>query len=84
MSLEAQVNQILNNFGNVGSDRIIEILTLIQPHLKSEITQEYLQGKIQAVTDSHSDIEKKKICNTLKPYFYWYLQGISNKEGFQS
>jgi len=76
MSLEKQINQILNNFDNIGTDRIIEILTLIKPHLKSNITQEYLQGKIQAISHSNSDIEKKKICNSLKPYFYWYLQGI--------
>ena len=76
MSLEKQINQILNNFDNVESARIIEILTSIQSHLKSEITQEYLRGKIQAVSDSPSEIEKKKFCNTLKPYFYWYLQGI--------
>jgi len=76
MSLENQINQILNNFENVGTDRIIEILVLIKPHLKSNITQEYLQGKIQAISDSTSDVEKKKICDSLKPYFYWYLQGI--------
>lgn len=76
MSLEKQINQILNNFDNVESTRIIELLTLIQPHLKSEITQEYLRGKIQAVSDSSSETEKKKICNILKPYLYWYLQGI--------
>jgi hypothetical protein len=75
MSLEKQVNQILNNFDKVESTRIIEILTSIQPHLKSKITQEYLRGKIQTVADSPSEIEKKKICKTLKPYFYWYLQG---------
>jgi hypothetical protein len=76
MSLENQINQILNNFENVGTDSIIEILTLIRSHLKSNLTQEYLQGKIQAIVDSTSDVEKKKICHSLKPYFYWYLQGL--------
>lgn len=76
MLLEKKINQILNNFDNTNSDKIIEILTQIKPHLKSEITQNYLERKIQAITDAHTDIEKKKMCNNLKPYFNWYLQGI--------
>lgn len=76
MSLEKEIKQILSNFDNVESDKIIEILTQIQPHLKSKITQDYLTGKIQAITGTHSDIEKKKMCDNLKPYFNWYLQGI--------
>ena len=76
MSLENKIKQILNNFDNAESELIIEILTLIRPYLKSAITQDYLKGKIQAITDAHSDIEKKKLCNDLKPYFDWYLQGI--------
>ncbi len=75
MSLENKIKQILNDFDNAESELIIEILTLIQSHLKSEITRDYLKGKIQAITDAHTDIEKKKLCNNLKPYFDWYLQG---------
>jgi hypothetical protein len=74
--LENKIKQILNNFDNAESELIIEILTLIQPHLKSAITRDYLKGKIQAITDTHSDIEKKKLCTDLRPYFDWYLQGI--------
>jgi hypothetical protein len=76
VSLENKIKQILNDFDNAESELIIELLTLIQPHLKSEITRDYLKGKIHAITETHADIEKKKLCNNLKPYFDWYLQGI--------
>ena len=76
MSLQDQVKQILNNFDNVSSDKILEILTQIQPTLKSDITQTYLQGKIQAILGINDNAEKKKLCKNLKPYLDWYIQGI--------
>lgn len=75
MSLHDQVKQILNDFDNVPSDEIIDVLTQIQPYLKSGITQNYLQGKIQAALDINDDSEKKKLCKNLKPYLDWYVQG---------
>ena len=76
MSLHDQVKQVLNDFDNVSSDKILEILTQIQPHLKSNITQTYLQGKIQAILGINDTAEKKKLCKNLKPYLDWYIQGI--------
>ena len=75
MSLQDEVKQILNDFDNTSSDKILEILTQIQPHLKSDITQNYLQGKIHAILGINDKIEKKKLCNNLKPYLDWYIQG---------
>ena len=75
MSLRDKVNQILNDFDNTPSDKFLEILTQIQPHLKSDITQNYLHGKIQAILGITDDAEKKKLCKNLKPYLDWYLQG---------
>lgn len=75
MSLRDEVNQILNDFDNTPSDKFLEILTQIQLHLKSDITQNYLQGKIQAILGINDDVEKKKLCKNLKPYLDWYLQG---------
>ena len=75
LSLRDEVNQILNDFDNIPSDKFLEILTQIQPHLKSDITQNYLQGKIQAILGINDDAEKKKLCKSLKPYLDWYLQG---------
>jgi hypothetical protein len=75
MSLQDEVRQILNDFDSVSSDKILEILTQIQQLLKSDITQNYLQGKIQAILGINDDAEKKKLCKNLKPYLDWYLQG---------
>jgi transcriptional regulator of NAD metabolism len=75
MSLRDEVSQILNDFDNTSSDKLLEILTQIQPHLKSDITQNYLYGKIHVILGINDDTEKKKLCKNLKPYFDWYLQG---------
>ena len=75
LSLRDEVSQILNDFDNTQSDKIIEILTQIQICLKNDITQTYLQGKIQAILGINDDAEKKKLCKNLKPYLDWYLQG---------
>jgi hypothetical protein len=76
LSLPDKVKQILNNFDNASSDEILETLTKIQPTLKSDITRNYLQGKIQGILGINDDVEKKKQCRNLKPYLDWYLQGI--------
>ena len=75
LSLRDEVNQILNDFDNTSSDKFLEILTQIQLHLKSDITQNYLHGKIQVILGITDDVEKKKLCKNLKPYLDWYLQG---------
>lgn len=77
MTLQDQVKEILNDFDNVAPDKIIEILNQIQPHLKSEITQDYLKGKINGVSGMTDEAEKKKFCKTMIPYLDWYLQGNS-------
>ncbi len=76
MSLQDQVKQILNDFDNTSPDKILEILIQIQPTLKSDITQAYLQGKIQAILGISDSAEKKKLCKNLKPYLDWYIQGM--------
>ena len=75
MSLQDQVKQILNDFDNIPSDKILEVLTQIQPYLKSDNTRAYLQGKIQAILGINDSAEKKKLCKNLKPYLDWYIQG---------
>ena len=76
MSLQDQVKQILNDFDNASSDKILEILTQIQPYLTSDLTRTYLQGKIQGILGINDHTERKKLCKNLKPYLDWYLQGI--------
>ena len=76
MSLEVQAKEILENFENTSSEKIIETLNQIQPQFKSELTAEYLKGKIQKVLDSDNEEDKKKQCKALIPYLDWYVQGI--------
>jgi hypothetical protein len=76
MSLEIKVKQILENFEEIPSKEILEILNQIQNQFQNQITQDYLKGKIKAISDTADDNEKKKLCKNLKPYFDWYLQGL--------
>lgn len=76
MSLEIQIKEILENFENSSSEKIIEILEKIRLDLKSQLTSEYLQGKIQKVINAENEAEKKKLCKALTPYLDWYIQGL--------
>lgn len=80
MMSQDEIKQILNDFDNTPTDKILEILSQIRPTLKSDITQSYLQGKIQAILGINDDIEKKKLCKNLKPYIDWYIQGTDQAE----
>ena len=76
MSLNEQVARILENFDGTPSNEIIDVLKQIQPQFKSNLTSEYLDGKIQKIVDVEDESEKKKQCKALTPYFDWYLQGL--------
>jgi hypothetical protein len=76
MSLEDQINQTLDNFENVPSERFLKILNQIKHQFKSELISEYLQGKIQKILDADNEPEKKKQCKALTPYLDWYLSGL--------
>ena len=75
MSLEINVKNIVNNFYEVSSDEFLEILNQIMLEFKSNLTVEYLKGKIQKIVEISSESEKKKQCKLLLPYYDWYLQG---------
>ena len=76
MSLEVQINEILENFENTPSEKIVQVLNQIQPQFKSELTTDYLKGKLQKIVDSNDEADKKKQCKALIPYLDWYLQGL--------
>jgi len=76
MSLEIQVKNIVNNFDDVSSDEFLEILEQIMLEFKSNLTVEYLKGKIQKIVDLPTESEKKKQCKLLLPYYDWYLKGL--------
>jgi hypothetical protein len=76
MSLEIKIKHIMNNFDDVSSDKFLEILDQIMLEFKSDLTTEYLKGKVQKIMDISTESEKKKQCKLLLPYYDWYLQGL--------
>ena len=76
MSLEIKVQNIVNNFENTASDEFLEILEQIMLEFKSNLTVEYLKGKVKKIVELSSESEKKKQCKLLLPYYDWYLQGL--------
>ena len=76
MLLEIKIKNILNNFDSTLSSEFLEILDQIMLEFKSNLTVEYLKGKIQKIMDLPTESEKKKQCKLLLPYFDWYLQGL--------
>ena len=76
MSLEFKIKSILNNFDIVSSNEFLEILDQIMLEFKSNLTVDYLKGKIKKIMDLTTESEKKKQCKLLLPYFDWYLQGL--------
>ena len=76
MSLEIKISNILQDFDNVSSDEFLKVINEIMLEFRSNITIEYLKGKIQKITDLSNESEKKKQCKLLLPYFDWYVQGL--------
>ena len=69
MSLEIKIKSILNDFDTVSSDEFLEILDQIMLEFKSNLTVDYLKGKIKKIMDHTTESEKKKQCKLLLPYF---------------
>ena len=76
MSLEIKISNILQDFDNVSSDEFLKVINEIMLEFRSNITIEYLKGKIQKIIDLTNESEKKKQCKLLLPYFDWYVQGL--------
>jgi len=76
MSLEEQIKKTLDDFEDTSFETILEIIVQIQPHFRSELTSEYLSGKIKKIQNESDNAEKKNQCKALLPYFDWYLQGL--------
>jgi len=75
MSLQIKAKQILDNFEQTPSVEILDVLNQILENFQSQITQNYLKGKLKTIFDTSDEDQKKKLCKNLKPYFDWYLQG---------
>lgn len=75
MTLADEAKQILDNFDATSSEKIVSVLENIKSNMKSQLTQEYLTGKIDGVKSASSEGEKKDLCKNLKPYLDWQIQG---------
>ncbi len=75
MSLKDQAKQAFDDFDNTSTDDFLNILQQIQTKLTNNLTKEYLQEKILALKTTTSEDEKRKLCQKLKPYLDWYVQG---------
>ena len=51
MSLEIKISNILQDFDNVSSDEFLKVINEIMLEFRSNITIEYLKGKIQKIID---------------------------------
>ena len=60
MSLEIKVKQILKNFEEITSKDILELLNQIKNQFQSQITQDYLEGKLKAISDTIGEKVKRK------------------------
>ncbi len=76
LSLEIKVKQISENFEETSSEDILKLLNQIQNQFQSQITKDYLEGKLKAISNATDEGAKKNLCKNLKPYFNWYLQGL--------
>ncbi len=75
MSLQSEISEIQSGFDSVSSEKFLEVLTKIKPELRSPLTSEYLQGKIDKAMSEPDETEKKKLCKSLMPYLDWYQKG---------
>lgn len=70
-----KIKKISNEFDSASVNDILNALEEIKGHFKSELTKNYLQGKIQSIKEAKNESEQKKLCKNMLPYFDWYLQG---------
>lgn len=73
-SLRDQVKHAYENIDAIPPEKIIELLNQIKGQFRSNLVQEYLNGKIDSIANSN-DEEKLSLCKNLKPYLDWYIQG---------
>lgn len=75
MTLKEEAEKILENFEQISSEEFIQVTEKIKENLQSQLTIEYLTGKISKINQVTDEVEKKNLCKALKPYLDWYIQG---------
>ena len=64
MSLENKTKHILQNFEEITSIDIIEVLHLIKNEFQSTITKDYLEEKLKSISNIDYEKERKGLCKT--------------------
>ncbi len=77
--LSERVKKIVEDFDSSNVKDIVDVLEKIMPYFKTNDTKDYLSGKIQGISNADEQ-KKRELCNKLKPYFDWYIQGAIGKE----
>jgi len=77
MTLEDQIKQTMSNLENTSSDEILEIITQIMPNFRSELTSDYLQGKIQKIRNEWR-IRTKETMSNINSIFWMVFARIVN------
>lgn len=71
-----EAKQILAEFETTSSSKFLNVINQIQEKFQSNLTKEYLKGKLKTISETNGEAEKKKLCKNLLPYLDWYLQGL--------
>ena len=75
VELKADVQKVIREFDTTKSGDMVRVLEQVQGQLRSELTRDYLAGKIQVVKDTQDEAKRKALCKNLLPYLDWYFQG---------
>lgn len=73
--LRTQIRDALERFDSLSPDEIVKFLDAIKGEFRTDITREYLSGKIAKLVDINDEQEKITYCKQFRPYFDWYLDG---------
>lgn len=73
-NLTQRIKQTYDDYENTSFEVVIELLDKIKNEFKSDLTVNYLGGKLEELKTS-DDSKKVSLIKKLKPYFDWYLTG---------
>lgn len=73
--LRTQMKEALERFDSLSSDEIVKFLDAMKGEFRTDITRDYLAGKIAKLEELKEEKERIEYCKQFKPYFDWYLSG---------
>ena len=73
--LRTQIKDALQKFDSLSPEEIVDFLNAMSCEFRTDITKEYLTGKIAKLDDISDESERATYCKQFRPYFDWYLSG---------